>query len=262
LKNLFLLLCIVQVSQAMKVDNEKLLEVMSTNKSASSNEREKQIAPKRMLSINKSGKEIERIQSAAEYLKLGNRKYLIKKVIRKNREIRNTLKEMDNLIISQYVKNEKMQDMDSINMSSNLPQIIMLPPSATITDVYVYPDTLRAHYQFNRVDLEPSSAFEKTSVVITYVEGNIIKVFNLFVNKAQNDKKTWIYPTIAYEYEEVLSVSTVLKRFHELHKHYPRHGSMIQINRTQYIFYKDKINGYIDFGKGLYRLEIQHFNYK
>lgn len=242
-----------------QIDNDMLLQSVSSKK-----EKQKEAPPPRtnVVSANTGGVDEKVLEATKSYLDLAKKRGRIQKVITDDRRIKETLKEMDNLVISHYSQKKKMSDIDSIIMSPNIPQVLMLPNSATITSSYAFPNTLKVTHQLNRVDIVPSSGFDKSTVVVTYVEGNNIKTFTLLVTKAKNNKKSFIYPTIVYAYENVLDVQTLLKRFYDLHHHYPRNGSMIRIDGTEYIFYKDRINGYIDFGKGLYRLEIQQFRYQ
>ena len=253
-------LLLSSLAYSEQIDNDMLLESVTT----STKDKKIEAPPPRtnIVPTNTGGNDVKVLDATKNYLDLADKRGEIRKVIANDRKIKSTLKEMDNLIISHYPQNKKMSDIDSIIMSTNLPQVLILPNSATITDSYAFPNTLQVIHQLNRVDIIPSAGLDKSTVVITYVEGNSIKTFTILVNKAINNKKSFIYPTIAYAYENVLDVQTVLKRFHDLHHHYPRNGSMIRIDGTAYIFYKDRINGYINFGKGLYRLEIQQFRYQ
>lgn len=246
---------------AQKVDNNSLLEAPPI----AYGKKSKNVPPPpriNKIATNTGGKDTKALDNAFDYLHLYEKRDKIEKVIYKDRRIMDAFNEQDNLIVSMYKQNKNMRDMDSITMTSSTPQILLLPDSVTITNAYAFPNTINITFQHNRLDLIASAGLTKSTVVVTYLEGNNIKVFTLNVKKPLNIKKSFIYPLIAYKYNETLSPMEVIERYNEVYRRDPKHGSLIKINGTTYIFYKDRVNGYINFGRGLYRMEVQNFNTK
>lgn len=194
----------------------------------------------------------ETIIKAKDYLKFYKKRKNIPKIINQDRVIKEYFLELPNLKVANFNKKFKMRDINQINMHPNYPQTIILPTSATVTNVYTYPPTVQPNAQFNRIDIVPSNDLLKTTMIVTYLEGNSIKNTTFLISKVSNNRHSLIYPIITYAYPTLLDSQRIVSIYYDSYGKMPRNKSTINIGGNIYTFVKDNINGYVKIGNDNY----------
>jgi hypothetical protein len=178
-----------------------------------------------------------------EYLDLANKDNAIRSVIEDNRHIQEEFKELNLNKVSSSVKIKNIMNMDHLVMHTEYPLIIMLPLHTNITNAYCYPPTVKPIYQFNRIDLIPSDELLKTSLVVSYIDGNEPKTMTILLSKIKNNTGTLLQREVRYIKRDILGIEDVLTRYYTAYNKYPSNNSMIRIGRNVYTFIEDRING-------------------
>ncbi|HIP11103.1 MAG TPA: hypothetical protein EYG73_00155 [Arcobacter sp.] len=191
-----------------------------------------------------------------EYLDLANKDNAIRSVIEDNRHIQEEFKALNLNKVSSSVKIKNIMNMDHLVMHTEYPLIIMLPLNTNITNAYCYPPTVKPIYQFNRIDLIPSDELLKTSLVVSYIDGNEPKMMTILLSKIKNNTGTLLQREVRYIKRNILGIEDVLTRYYTAYNKYPINNSMIRIGRNVYTFIEDRINGTLRIDNSKFLMKI------
>lgn len=184
-------------------------------------------------------------EAQKNYLDLTGKGWKIRSTLNDDRNIQEELNQLTLLKSKSKPLIKPMVDMDSLNIHSMFPLVLLLPNGVNITNAYCFPATARPNFQFNRIDVLPSAELLTTTLMITYIQNNEIKTMNILLTKIKNVKNNLLYREIRYVEDNYLTPEEVLTRYYDAHGKYPKANSMIQIGRNNYQFIKDNINGSI-----------------
>ncbi len=194
-------------------------------------------------SQERENKNYEQYSPIKEYLDLANQEEIIRDVIEDNRHIEEEMKELNLNRVSNTVQIKNIMNMDHLVMHTQYPLIVMLPKNTNITNAYCYPPTVKPIYQFNRVDLIPSDNLLKTTLVISYIDGNEPKTMSILLSKIRNNTGTILQREVRYIKSDILDIEEVLTYYFNAYNRYPQNNSMIRIGRNVYRFIEDRVNG-------------------
>ena len=191
-----------------------------------------------------------------EYLEMSNKSFMIRDVIKRDRYIQEEIKELHLNHVNNEVQIKNLKNMDSLVMHSEYPLVVMLPLGSKVMNAYCFPNTVKPFHQFNRIDLIPSDELLKTTLVISYIDGEEPKTMTILISKIQNNTGTLLQREVRYVKSDILDIEEVLTKFYTANMEYPTHNSMIRIGQHSYVFIEDKINGTLRIGNTKFIMNV------
>lgn len=189
-----------------------------------------------------------RYEQTKEYLEMSNNSFMIRDVIKRDRYIQEEIKSLHLNHVNNEVQIKNLKNMDHLLMHPEYPLVVMLPLGSKVMNAYCFPDTVKPFYQFNRIDLIPSDELLKTTLVISYIDGEEPKTMTILISKIQNNSGTLLQREVRYVKSEILDIEEVLTKYYTANMKYPTDNSIIRIGQHSYVFIEDKINGTLRIG--------------
>jgi hypothetical protein len=189
------------------------------------------------------------LRAKKQFLDYYNQKDKIQSVKKKTEDIEREFLELNRLSISNQTKMLYFADITFLEVHPLVPISIEFPQDIVISHVSVMPETLQPKYQFNLIDITPTSALLKSTVTLKYVHVNDplqnVKTLKLVIDKYKQDKNKdkELYSMYKVEYKTEIDPIKLLELYIKKYSKNPQNKSSIKIDGVVYQFIEDGING-------------------